>query len=73
MNIFAIVVLVLFALAYIPMGQSVANSFCEAGNNLYIMAWPVVIAWLLSVVLEDIPGTIRGAFEDMCTPYIEED
>lgn len=73
MGIFAIVTLVIFALAYIPMGQSVANAFCEAGNTLYIMAWPVVIVWLLSVVFEDIPGTIREAFANMNTPYIEED
>lgn len=58
------IALIVFAMAYIPIGGYIAGLFGESGNTLWIAAWPVVFAWLISVVWADIPVVFMEAVKD---------
>lgn len=70
------VAIVMFALVYVPIGGYIAGLFGETGNALWIAAWPVVFAWLISVVWADIPTAIyeatREGLEKLRAPVVAD-
>lgn len=82
----AIIAILLTVIVYIFIGKVTANAFDEGNSLKWILAWPVVIAWLISVVGPKFPVNLWYAiceyaviafekFEnlDMNAPYDPDD
>lgn len=75
----AIIAILLTVIVYIFIGKVTANAFDEGSSLKWILAWPVVIAWLISVVGPRFPVNLWHAiceyFDnlDMNVPYDPDD